>query len=303
METLLNMGMNNKKIVWVDSDLDGVSSYLAFKWLNEAIPYKCTTVKRFRDDFSKWLQKVDINEYEQVYIIDIDTSSSLDLVDRPNITIIDHHATHAEIVHIYEKAKIHIETLTSCAKLVLKTYKHNISKLTKAQLKLISLADDYDCYELKFPETLDLNTVFWNFTASRFEKFIAEFDKGFNGFNNFHKNIIQIHNKKLADVLNDVEVYTATIPVNSANVKVVMAECDYALNEVADALIKKHNADISVIVNVVGNYVSFRRSKACTVELHKFAEKICGDGGGHPTAAGGKISDTFLNFCKIFKKI
>ena len=294
--------MTKKEIVWVDSDLDGVCSYLAFKWLFKEIPYKCTTVKRFRDDFQKWLQTNKVEDYDNIYILDIDVSSSLDLVDKPNINIIDHHQTHANIVYIYEHANKTIETLTSCTKLVLKTYKDNIGVLSKEQLKLISLADDYDCYALKYPETLDLNTVFWNYTSNRFDKFIAEFDNGFNGFTDFHRNIINIHHKRLADVMDNLVVYGGTIPIGDKNYKVISAQCDYALNEVADAIIKKYNADISIIVNIPGNYVSYRRAKACDIPLHKFAGKIS-DGGGHATAAGGKITDTFMNFCKVLKKL
>jgi oligoribonuclease NrnB/cAMP/cGMP phosphodiesterase (DHH superfamily) len=302
METQLNKTMSNRELIWIDSDLDGVCSYLTFKWLVKKLPYKCTTIKKFRADFQKWLLTNKIEDYDQIYILDIDVSNSTDLVDKPNITIIDHHQTHVDIAHVYEHANTILETFPSCTKLVLKTYKNNIGKLSAEQLKLISYADDYDCYALKYKESIDLNTIFWNYTSNRFDKFINEFDEGFVKFNDFHKNIINIHKKKLQEVLDTAEVYAGSIKIGDKTYKIVSAHCNYALNEIADALITKYNADISIIVNMPGNYVSYRKAKGCEIQLHKFAEKIS-DGGGHATAAGGKITDTFMTFCKALKKL
>ena len=53
------------------------------------------------------------------------------------------------------------------------------------------------------------------------------------------------------------------------------------------------------MVNLKIGTVSFRKLKTCSVHLGKLASALC-DGGGHEYAAGGKVCDKFLDFCKFF---
>ena len=57
---------------------------------------------------------------------------------------------------------------------------------------------------------------------------------------------------------------------------------------------------MGIVVNLKTQSVSFRRAKNSAINVAKLAAKVA-DGGGHEAAAGGKLSDNFLNFTKIFK--
>jgi oligoribonuclease NrnB/cAMP/cGMP phosphodiesterase (DHH superfamily) len=69
------------------------------------------------------------------------------------------------------------------------------------------------------------------------------------------------------------------------------------INDICDHLLKTYNSDIVFFVNTNSSHVSFRKKKTCNVNLAKLAEFLCG-GGGHEYAAGGKITEKFMNFSK-----
>jgi oligoribonuclease NrnB/cAMP/cGMP phosphodiesterase (DHH superfamily) len=69
------------------------------------------------------------------------------------------------------------------------------------------------------------------------------------------------------------------------------------VNDVCDYLLRTYNSDIVFFVNTNSQHVSFRKKKDCTVDMSKLAKNLC-DGGGHEYAAGGKITDTFMEFVK-----
>jgi len=91
-------------------------------------------------------------------------------------------------------------------------------------------------------------------------------------------------------------------PIDGKERKVVCIQCDHNTNEVAYEVLKKHNADICLVVNLKSKSVSFRKSKSCNVNLSKLANKLC-DGGGHSDSAGGAVNEKFLKLSKMFTKI
>ena len=305
--------MNNENaIVWFDSDLDGMCSYLAFCWLNgEFFPYKTSTLKKFGVDYNKWKTENE-DKYDKIYILDMDISENAELIDIPKVTIIDHHETHLKSITKYKNAKTIVELCTSCTKLIIKAYKDKLSKLTKphlnllnyyqlAELKLLLLADDYDCYALKYPDSYKLNVVLWSLTGDRFGKFIKQFKDGFNGFTEYNLNSIRIHTNKLESLKKEIEIHRGTVKIGEETHQIVSTICEYALNEIADYLIEKYDDDICIIINPTGGYASFRRGKRCKIALNKLAEDLC-DGGGHEYAAGGKLTDKFLEFTKLINQ-
>ena len=88
---------SSKKFVFTDLDIDGSMSYLLFLWFNSGkrIPYITVNVSNFKKSFESWLRVSNPDRFDSIYILDIDTSQeSLDLVDRSNVVVIDHHDTH-----------------------------------------------------------------------------------------------------------------------------------------------------------------------------------------------------------------
>lgn len=286
---------------WVDADLDGAGSNLALSWvLGKQIPVRATTPKKFRNDFSGWYIQNQHN-YKTIFICDIDVSQHLDIVDKKNIVIIDHHESHLLNKSKYQFAKVLVKPHTSCTKLIIDNYKDRV-KLIKEQQLLVNLIDDYDSYTLKYPFTLDLNRLFWGLTGDRIQKMYDSFYNGFKGFNAQQKNIINIYNRKLQQTVADLDIHLGEINISGQKRKIVSTIADFAINDIAKTIIDMYDADIGIVVNVSSGAVSFRRSSKCNLSMSELAKKIA-NGGGHASAAGGTITDTFLNFTKSLNKI
>ena len=62
-------------------------------------------------------------------------------------------------------------------------------------------------------------------------------------------------------------------------------------------------ADVAIIVNPNSGRVSFRRrAESKNVDVSRIAAKLV-DGGGHEYAAGGQVTDKFMDFTKLLKPI
>ena len=292
-----------RNFIFTDIDLDGAMSYLMFEWYNKKrIPYIATRVQDFRASFAGWLKYHKLSDYDTVYILDLDVSSEcLELVDKPNIVIIDHHDSHVKNKHKYKNAKVFIESETSCAKTLYKLlYSKSEKTLSDECKKLVLLVDDYDSYTLKVPNSHELNSVFWNYQGDKIKKFVEDFGCGFHGFTSSHEKIIDFYKKKTDNIINSLELYEGVVPIGKKPVKVVSTFATSCINDVADHIIKHHDADIGIVVNVDSKKISFRKSKQCDVDLSVLAQ-MTADGGGHAYAAGGKMCDKFATFSKLFK--
>lgn len=297
--------MSAKNIyIFTDVDLDGTASLLTLHWALGIkpgdIPFKGTTVSNFRKEFLKWAENDSINNYDKVYFLDLDISTCADLVDTPKSVIIDHHLTHVNAKSIYKNATVHIIESTSCAKVVYQYFKPPV---TPQQKYFVALANDYDSYQFKLPETYDLNCLHTNtqktLDKTRTHKLIERFYSGFEGFTTQERNIIAEHKSQRDLVLNSLHIHTGKVNLNKTEYYVVGTISSKFVNEVCDHLIKTHKADIVFSVNPNNKHVSWRKNKdTCSVNLSKLAAKIC-DGGGHEYAAGGKVTDKFMEFCKL----
>ena len=299
------MASQKKIFIFTDIDLDGSMSYLLFRWFkNCSIPVITTRVNDFGKTFGGWLAQNNPEIYDIIYILDLDVSNEcLDLVDLPNVVIIDHHDTHVKNKDKYKNAKAFIKHETSCAKLIYDLlHKKSDNKLTDQQKHLLLLVDDYDSYNLKLKGSHELNLLFWNYQGSKIHKFVSDFYDGFAGFNPEEQKIISFYKKKIQSIINEMPIYEASIPINKANRRVVSAFATSCINDVADHLIDKHNAEVSIVVNLESKKVSFRKSKSCDVDLGKLAKALTG-GGGHTFAAGGLVTEKFLTFTKLFKPV
>ena len=298
--------MSGRCYVFTDADLDGVGSFMVSRWLKGITSFTTTTHKHFREDFVRWLSSNKLSDYEKVYIFDINVAEHFDLLDHPNVNVIDHNNGKDGYVNFNKATLVLDQDFSSTTKLVLKTFLREdsslSSKLTHQIAKFVNLVDDYDSYKLALPDSIGLNNVLWSYTGNRVTKFLEEFSLGFNGFSTFHKNMIAIAEKKVQDTVNTVDTFMVNFPIDGKERKVVCIQSDHNINEVAYEVLKKHNADICLVVNLKSKSVSFRKSKSCNVNLSKLANKLC-DGGGHSDSAGGAVNEKFLKLSKMFTKI
>lgn len=294
--------MNDKKVfVWCDADLDGAVSYLVLSWCyDQQLPVRSTTVKNFAADFTSWTKYTNLDEYDKIFILDIDVANTeaMELVDRDNVVIIDHHRTHVSKQEEYKKANVILKECSSCSKLVWQIYKSATESLNKEQGYMVLLADDYDAYNLDLPHSYHLNIVYWSLQGDRITKFYENYREGFRPFNGYEKNIISLHERKFNSIKQTVKPFKCFLQIKDKPVKFIAATADSCINELADHLIKNYKVDVGVIINLNTQRFSLRKSSTCDVDLSELINKI-GQGGGHEYAAGGVIDDKFLTFSKL----
>lgn len=283
-------------------DVDGLVSYLVLRWfLKIPITYTTTQAKKFKTDWEAWVRNNDIESYDRVYILDLDIAEHVDIIDYNNVFVIDHHRSNNLECKNCTGA---IKEYSSAAKLCYKLFSKMSPdvEITDAQKKLIILADDYDSYTLQIPESMKLNIVFWN-TNKAFETLQKQLIMGFHGFTHQQENIIKLHYDKLKKIESSLNVYTGKINIQGQIRYVCATFSDTMTNDIADILKDKYNADISIIVNPKINHVSFRRPKHIKNLDVSILAKTLTDGGGHEYAAGGSITDKFMQFTKLLKQI
>lgn len=296
-----------KNLIVTDCDLDGIGSYLVYKWFTKTNAQHIICSKsNFKKTWLSHFNKNKITDYDKIYIFDLDTSQDcLSLVDFKNVTIIDHHDTHIENKDNYKKATSILVDTTSCCKLIYnicnKKYKVELSNNQKL---LIAMIDDYDSYELKIPNSYKLNVVLWNYVGKRAEKFCDDFKDGFNGFTQTHQNIISLNQKKVERVISELELFKASIPISGDKYNVYATMASTSLNEVAHHIIDTYDCDICMVMNPKTKRVSFRKNKesAHDVDLGKLASKLA-DGGGHIHSSGGNITDRVMALTKILQPV
>jgi len=291
-------------IAFIHGDLDGIVSYLVLRWTfpKRKIPYVIVNSgSDFRYILTDWMVNNNLEDYEQVFILDLDISNNYDLIDHPNVFIIDHHESHFFNMKKCKNAKVAVKVYSSCAKLLYKLFSKLCStKLTASQKLLVGLADDYDSYKLTSPLSKQLNIVFWQ-TNYKYESFIKQFYNGFVNFDFYQKNMIDIYFRKLNNIQKNLKIYKGKINNNNKEYNTISTFATEMVNDVAEYLLDTYKADIVIVVNTNSNKASFRKNKNIGEELNlaELAENMSdGDGGGHSYAAGCALTDKFLEFSK-----
>lgn len=285
--------------VWTDVDLDGAASYLVLRWLilnkcNCKINLNTCGPSKLRNEFLKWLECNKLSEYDKVFVLDLDTTPVADLIDAKNVTVFDHHESHFNQAKQYKHAITHVRSCASTTQLVYETFKGSGSEqLTDAQKRLILHVSDYDSYTLALKDTKKFNCLYWTYNGNRVETFANQFQSGFTEFNQLQENAVALYNKKLKEIIDGLQLFCGKLDEYT----VVSTCCDTAHNDVAEYALKMCKADIAMLVNLKQQTVSFRKNSKCNADLSKIAERLC-NGGGHISAAGGKVTETFLTFTK-----
>lgn len=289
--------------IFTDCDLDGAGSFMTYKWLNpdKQLSYTVTRVNDLYKQVEHFANSGGFDKHTRVLFFDFDVSDKNlhRLIDRDNVTVIDHHESNIESGVVYSKAKCIIENSTSTCKLVYKNFSGH-EKLSQSKKLFVYLVDDYDSYNLKRPESKQLNDVFWSYKGDRLSKLSRDFSNdGFVGFNTFHTNMLILKQKDIEELKNTSEVYVGEIVTGKNKYSVSSIVCDRHINDMADYLIDKTGTDAAIVVNPKTSKVSFRkRDKDCTLSMVKLASVLTDESGGHEAAAGGLICDKFLNFTK-----
>lgn len=284
--------------VFTDADLDGAGSMLitklAYKDCNVA--YKVTTEKKFKEDVLSWNLKHNFSDYDEVLFLDLNLNEDLiDLIDRDNVKVFDHHEDHVNLKTRYNKAQAILENTSSCTLLL---YKNLNPELSDYQKLLVKIIDDYDSYTLNISYSVPLNQIFWNYTGNRVEKFINDFSQGFKGFNPNHKAVLRIVENRIKKYFNEEPLYKGDIKIGGKNYSAIGGFFKFSPNEISEIALKKYNGDFILLINTQTKTVCYRKSKDCDLNMAKLASKLA-DGGGHEDAAGSLLNDNIINITKL----
>ncbi len=291
--------MNKDPICICHTDLDGVSSYIVLCWaLGKRISYVGTTPKKLEEDVDKLLANG--NGDAPLYFLDLDVSKIGEKIDKKNVVIIDHHKTN---LYPFKNATTKIVNFSSCAKLV---YKHLIEpqgiELTTAQKTLIALADDWDSNTKAIALSEDLNIVYHS-TKNKFSSFVEDYYEGFKPFDKFKVGTVLLYKKHRKEYLDTLNPFIGTVEFEGTPLLTGAVFCDKYVAECCDFLFETHKVDVAIAVMIDQQRIAVRRSPSNhLVDVSKFVQRIA-NGGGHAAAAGGNITDEFIEFTKMLKPL
>lgn len=292
--------MTNQNIFCIHhGDLDGIVSYLVLCWVyGKKIPNLVTTPMKLEQDYDKLAAS---KTWDKLYFLDLDVSKIGEKIDNKNTVILDHHKTN---LYQYKNAVTRIYNETSCAKLIYDTFfKATGKRVTSAQKTLIALADDWDSATKATPLSESLNIVYHSM-FNKFNSFVEDYYDGFKPFDKFKQNTITLYHKHCAEYINELITFMGNIEFEGKqNVKVGAVFCDKYVQECCDWLLVDCNCDIAIAVILKQKRIAVRRKSGVTdIDVSKFVQRIAG-GGGHEAAAGGNLTEEFMEFTKLLKPL
>ena len=281
-------------------DLDGVVSYLVLCWLyGQKLNVIGTTPKKLEEDYDKLLKSG--KKWDRLYLLDLDVSKIGSLIDLPTTAIFDHHKTN---IYPFKQAVTRIYNETSCAKLIYDSlFKHTNKTLTNNQKTLIALADDWDSNTKSTPLSEGLNIVYHSMT-NKFNSFVEDYYEGFKQFDKFKQNTILLYKKHRNEYLNQLVPFIGLVDFDEQkDIKIGAVFCDKFIQECCDWLLTNHDVDVAIAVLIEQQRIAVRRNKNCNkIDVSKFVQRIA-SGGGHEAAAGGNLTDEFVEFTKMLKPL
>ena len=282
-------------LIFTDSDLDGAGSALLLKEVftgHEVIIVETSEYRILNEFKNRWNT---LDHFDKIFVCDLSLNEEQAIaINRDNVVVVDHHETHSKFVEQYTKAKAVVTPYSSCTKLIFEKFKTKLN-VTPEKEALVDLIDQYDSWSFDFPREMDparLNAIYYGYNKPKAEKFIESFKEGLREYTPQEKGAIKLHFKRFVEQLENPK-FAGMIK----DFKVVSTFVAAQVNEVANYMLDKYDADVAIMVNLDLKVVSFRKKKGVQLNLGKLAEKLC-DGGGAHNLAGGKLTDTFASFTK-----
>ena len=292
--------------IFTGTDIDSCTSYLLFNWFSKKrIPVTYVSRDTIKEKVSAFFK--DENQAGKiVYFINLDTSNIHELVNRGNVVIIDHHPDHIAKKDKYTNCKLIMKEFTSCSKFLFNILSQKFDNdLTKNQKVLMLLVDDYESYNFKLNGSYELGIIYDNLQGDKPTRFYSLYKDGFNGFSGNDLKLIEYYKDKFNKLKSELSVFTAA-PTYIKGLSKYKKSYSYVstfatgyVNEISDYLTDKYNADICIVTNLETKRVFIRRAKKCDANLKYLAALIC-NGWGYHYAAGGRVTDKFLTFSKLF---
>ena len=287
------MNKTNVQVI-THSDLDGVVSYLVLCWFyGKKVDVMSTTPMKLEQDFDKL--QASGKTWDKLYFLDLDVSKIGSKIDHATTVVLDHHKTN---IYPFKNAIVRIYNESSCCKLIYDTF-FKEKTITNEQKTLIALADDWDSAQKKTPLSEQLNIVYHSM-SNKFSSFVEDYYNGFAPFDKFKTNTITLYKKHCSEYIDTLNVFSGKVEFDGQkNIKVGAIFCDKFVQESCDWLFRTHNVDIAIAVILNQKRIAVRRnSNRNDIDVSKFVQRIA-SGGGHEAAAGGNLTDEFIEFTKM----
>ena len=293
--------MSNQNIqVITHTDLDGVVSYLVLCWLyGRKLDVIGTTPMKLEQDYDKLVASG--KQWSTLYFLDLDVSKIGSKIDKKNTVVFDHHKTN---IYQFENAIVRIYNETSCAKLIYDSlFKNGTKPITSKQKTLIALADDWDSNTKSTPLSEGLNIVYHSM-SDKFNSFVDDYYNGFEQFDKFKQNTIALYKKHRKEYIDQLTPFFGNIEFEGQrDIKVGAVFCNKFVQECCDWLFVAHSVDVAIAVLMEQKRIAVRRNANCDkIDVSKFVQRIA-SGGGHEAAAGGNLTEDFVEFTKMLKPL
>jgi len=98
-------------------------------------------------------------------------------------------------------------------------------------------------------------------------------------------------------------IFTGKVNFEESLATVGAVFCDKFVQECCDYLFEQYQVDVAIAVLMNQKRIAVRRSSNNqTIDVSKFVQKIA-SGGGHEAAAGGNLTEEFIEFTKLLKPL
>jgi len=265
-----NIPKNSKILNIVHCDLDGSVCALILSQVYKNITILDTSFYKI----DSIMESLDYTNYDYVFMTDISPTDIKLLNLSDNIILIDHHES---AIQANNPSKMHFVIPGHCAAYLTKKFVKNYYGLELKHLdNLVKLCNDYDQWELKYPESKLLNDLM--FYKYRPKKFRELFFDGRTTFTEEEQNWLNEREKEFE------KRYEALTVFDCEKIKGCVVQSDQFINEICDRLLKIEGYDIVFCRNPYHGRVSIRHK----IEGLNIGEilKNLGFGGGHFASAG-----------------
>jgi len=257
------------------NDLDGVVSQIILGHVFKNITYLNTSFYKI----DSVLESIEYDKYDFVFLTDIhpDRRENLDLSDK--IILLDHHES---ALDCNKPEKMHFVVVGHCAAWLTKRFVKKYYGLSLEHLDdMVRLTNDYDMWELKYPESKLLNDVM--FYLYRPKKFRDNFFDGRTTFTEDEKIWLEERAKEFE------KLYESLTLFDFDKINGCIAQSREFINEICDKLMNEEGYEIIFVRNPSNERVSVR---------HRIEGLNAGEilknlkiGGGHAQSAGFFAND------------
>ena len=282
-----------KVYVWANSDLDGAGSTILMGNVFKNIEYTGVFFGDFEEKYLEWLEE-NSESYKKIFIIGMSLSqSTLNKIDSDKVVIINDR--NDELVA--KKAKMIDDESSSCIRVIYNMFKEKVTFSTNLK-RLVLYVDDYNSYALKSKEAKYINGLYRKSGSSKFYSIVNRFWDGYDGLSTREQEKAEAFAKEIDTELNNLSLYVK----EEDGIKIMATFSDLSVNEIAGGILNAYDSDVVIVIGLRNRFVSFRKRVSSLADIAYLAENLCNGGGGE-FAAGGELTNRFMEYTREFQEL